>query len=374
MSDGLTLAAVGDIAFNGGYDEIAGTERANSIFANVREQLQADLLIGNLEAVLIADRPRNPPWRFCMRGAPAFAEILARSGFKVLSLAGNHTMDYGWDAVAETVAACTRVGILTPGVGKNETEARQPALLKIKGKKVAVLSYCSIHVGIHLYATADKPGVAPGREEAVVEDVRKAKVENDIVIVCLHWGDEYVRYPKPAQRDLAKKALEAGADAVLGHHPHVLQGMERAGNGFIAYSLGNFVFANEIWKGVSKEGNAFSWPFVLIEDARRTTILRATFEAGAPPRLEWRGAHLHEDLTVRPDRDAEPAIKKLSRWFGSGSLYPIYWAVRFFPTRLYTQYRQNYRSRDFRKIRPRHLKDLWKTLVHELQQFRGAKS
>lgn len=373
MKPALQIAAVGDLAFNGGYDAIASTESAQKLFAPVRELFQSDLLIGNLEAVLIPKRPADPPWRFCMRGAPEYAQVLAAAGFKVLTLAANHTMDYGWTAVEQTLNLLRPLGIQAPGAGKNLAEARRPASLSINGTPVAVLAYCDIHVGIHLYATEKEPGVAPARLEWIVEDVRAARRAHDIVIVCLHWGDEYVHHPKPAQRAMARAIAAAGAQLVIGHHPHVLQGTERVGKALLAYSLGNFVFSNEIWQGKNRQGQPFAWPFRLTESARQSAVLKATVsEQGVEAAAFW-PVRLQPDLTLAAAGNAPALIKKRSRGFAWGALYPLYWAVRFFPSRLRTQYRQNFSHRNWSKLRPHHLKGIWHVILHEVQQLRGAK-
>jgi hypothetical protein len=367
------VAAVGDISFNGGYDQLARTAGAAEVFTAVAAEMRADLLLGNLEAVLVSDRPSDPPWRFCMRGAPEYVPVLRTAGFHVLTLACNHAMDHGWTALEETKQALHRNGIVTAGAGRNLEEARRPASLTVNGSRVAVLAYCSIHVGIHLYATKDEPGIAYADPNHMVQDVRRCRKDHDVVIVCVHWGDEYVRYPKPGQRRLARKLAEAGADLVFGHHPHVLQGWETIGRSAVAYSLGNFVFSDEIWRGKDKSGQAFDWPFILTEDARQSAVFQARLGESGVADIRWAPVYLGKDLRLTGKGMASEIVAQRSRWFRLGWFFNIVWLFPFIGTRIASQYRQNFRGRDLTKLRPRHVRELWSALAHELQQLRGAR-
>jgi hypothetical protein len=308
-----------------------------------------------------------------MRGAPEYADVLARTGFRVLSFAGNHTMDYGWQAVQETMHRLAAVGVLTVGAGVDLAAARKPVVVEVRGLSIAVLSYCSVNVGVPLYAAEDRPGVAYADPEWIKEDVIKARRDSDIVIVCLHWGDEFVGFPRPEQREMAREILEAGAHLVLGHHPHVLQGIERIGKGVAAYSLGNFVFSDEDWRGTDRKGHSFVWPFRLSSDCRQSAIFRATVSREQVADAKIDPAYLGPDLKVIPGGRGRELVARRSRPLALNALYPAYWACRFFIARFAAQYWQNYRHRDPANIRPRHVKSLLKTLRHEFQHFRGVK-
>ena len=136
-----------------------------------------------------------------------------------------------------------------PGWGENIFEARRPRILEIKGVKVAFLAYTEVGEGFtytrvpHQWAaTPELPGAAPVRADFLRQDVKTARGEADLVIVSMHWGKEYDHRPTDFQKALGRIAMDAGADLVIGHHPHVIQGIEFRGRGVIAYSLGNFVF------------------------------------------------------------------------------------------------------------------------------------
>jgi poly-gamma-glutamate synthesis protein (capsule biosynthesis protein) len=153
-------------------------------------------------------------------------------------------MDFGGEALLETFRHLSSNGIAWIGAGENVSEARKMALYSVKGKKIAFLGY-SLTQPIEFFADKNRPGTAPGYEKLVASDIKSARQQADYVIVSFHWGKEATDTVQPYQRDTAHKAIEAGADVIIGHHPHVLQGIEHYKNGLIFYSLGNFVFASK---------------------------------------------------------------------------------------------------------------------------------
>lgn len=205
-----------------------------------------------------------------VRRDPECAEAYKLANFDVISTAGNHTGDWGPEAAIDTVETLNNLGIATIGSGKDIEEARKSALFEKKGIKVAFLGYAS-DILPQYWATEEQAGVAPVRahtfyepyeyqpgapprvitvpyEEDVQqmqEDIRKAKRISDCVVVSIHWGVHFVPKPLPDYQPIvAKAAIEAGADVILGHHPHCLQGIEAIkrdnDTGIAFYSLGNF--------------------------------------------------------------------------------------------------------------------------------------
>jgi poly-gamma-glutamate synthesis protein (capsule biosynthesis protein) len=160
-----------------------------------------------------------------------------------MTLANNHTGDYGPGALVETVEALERHGILPLGAGRDGERASRFLVFEHGSSRVriAVLAFSNM-LPAAFYADADRPGTNAARPEAIARDVAAARAEADVVIVALHFGDEWSATPSKTQRKVARMAVDAGADLVVGHHPHVLQGLERRGRALIAYSLGNFLF------------------------------------------------------------------------------------------------------------------------------------
>jgi poly-gamma-glutamate synthesis protein (capsule biosynthesis protein) len=202
---------------------------------------QADLVVGNLECVLGGgghqlDKP------FTFRGADGSAPLL-RKYFHAVSLANNHSGDFGPGGITETMQILKAANLPYFGAGKNIREACSPLILESKGQTLALLGYNEFRA-TNYAATEDQAGSAPLEPAKVLQDIRQTKAVNPnaIVIPYLHWGEELVSIPRADQTVLAKQMIDAGASAVIGAHPHVVQTVDYCRNCPIAYSLGNFVF------------------------------------------------------------------------------------------------------------------------------------
>jgi poly-gamma-glutamate synthesis protein (capsule biosynthesis protein) len=176
------------------------------------------------------------------RAQPGSLFSLKHAGFNMISLANNHMTDHGATALEETLDALKLLDLHYVGAGNNREQAYAPAIIEKKGWKVAFLAYADPIWSV-VEAGTD-PGVAHLREDEILGALNKLREDRsaDIIIVSLHWGEEYSHRPFPAQRSLAKRIIEAGADAIIGHHPHVMQGVEWHQGKPILYSLGNFAF------------------------------------------------------------------------------------------------------------------------------------
>lgn len=200
----------------------------------------ADLTIGNLEGP-ISERGKKIGSIYSFRADPKVIEGLSFAGFDVLSLANNHMFDWGRDAISDTVSLLNDAGIKTVGAGRNEVEANEPVITNLKNAKVVVLSFTNLYPK-NLWANGDVPGISRFIEDEIKEKIIKIRSEADIVIISIHWGDEYKTEANDYQKKFGRELIDAGADIVVGHHPHVREEIEQYKNGWIAYSLGNFVF------------------------------------------------------------------------------------------------------------------------------------
>jgi poly-gamma-glutamate synthesis protein (capsule biosynthesis protein) len=240
----IVINAVGDIMLAGSGTQTFKRVGYDYPFAATTAELRTgDITIGNLESP-IASRGKefvNKKYRF--RSAPQAAAALKNAGFSIVTLANNHMMDFGRTALVETRQHLDRAGISYAGAGESLYEARKSAIITVKGIKVAFLAY-SLTLPEEFYATAGQPGTAPGYFRFYREDIAEARTVADYVVVSFHWGAESREIPNPYQVTAAHRAIDAGADVVIGHHPHVLQGLERYKNGIIFYSLGNFAFGS----------------------------------------------------------------------------------------------------------------------------------
>lgn len=255
------LLAAGDLAPDrDDYDES---------YIATRDVLQAaDITFGQLETSFAERGVRLPQARHAVLARPDGAAALARGGFDVISMAGNHVLDWGNDAFFETKANLEVAGLKVVGAGANIAEARQPVRITLgDGTKVAILAYSSI-LPHSYWADERRPGCAPMRAHTLYEqiehdqpgtparihsfphredlaaleaDIRAAKADADLVFVSLHWGIHFVRATiADYQRDVGRVAIAAGADAILGGHAHILKGCELIDGKPVFYSLCNF--------------------------------------------------------------------------------------------------------------------------------------
>lgn len=239
----LMVAAGGDVQGDRAVGSYIDAHGGPAALANVAPYLRsADLAFVNLEGP-ISDKGTKLVWKeYTFRSRLALAAGLASAGIDVVSTANNHAADCGPAAVLDTIARLDKVGIEHAGSGKDLSAARTPALIDTPAGRVAVLAFTDKFAS-GFAATADHAGVAPiGDGSKVLEAIAAARKKADYVIVSFHWGIEYDSQAAAYQRSLAHRCIDAGADLILGHHPHVIQGLEVYKDKLIAYSLGDFVF------------------------------------------------------------------------------------------------------------------------------------
>lgn len=257
----VTLVAVGDVMLARKVNRLMAVQGDTYPFARLGEEFEdADITFGNLESPLSVRGKALPGKGICFRARPEMAGELARQGFDVLSIANNHALDYDATAFLDTRDALRGAGIKPVGGGANIGEARQLVVLERKGLRLGFLAYTDMaDLFFHpqyprrFRATPDLAGVAPLVEEDIKEDIAANRDKVDILIVSLHWGTEYSQVPTAEQRRMARELVDTGADIILGHHPHVLQGIEVYKDGLIAYSLGNFIFDQD-HKLITRQG------------------------------------------------------------------------------------------------------------------------
>jgi len=239
----LVLAAVGDINLGDGPGAAIDAFGVGYPWASVGPRLRAaDLAFGNLECA-VSTRGAQQEKAFTFRGRPSSLAAAARlGGMDVLNLANNHSGDFGATALLDTLRYVRANGMVGVGAGVDEAAAYRPAIVERLGLRVAFVGFSTIEP-FAFRAVGGRPGSAWGFADRVRRSVRAAAAQADVVIATFHWGIERDFVASAQQRSLAAVALSAGATAVLGAHPHVLQPIRRPRPGrLIAYSLGNFVF------------------------------------------------------------------------------------------------------------------------------------
>ena len=253
----LVLRFVGDIMLDRG---VAFHIQKNGSdwkwpFLNIAKELQeTDFLFGNLESI-ISDKGKRVGSIYSFRANPLAIEGLQFAGFDMLSVANNHSFDYGRIGFEDSLSRLKEAGIVYGGVRE------------VKGTKIVVLAYTTL--GSPLWN--DVPWIDLNRIDQLQTDIARAKTLGDIVIVSFHWGDEYITTPNDFQKILGRTAIDAGANIVVGHHPHVVQPLEQYKNGWIAYSLGNFVFDQNFSEETMRGA-------ILRADVRNNAIQNAVLE------------------------------------------------------------------------------------------------
>jgi poly-gamma-glutamate synthesis protein (capsule biosynthesis protein) len=269
----MTLVAGGDVFFGRDVGQLLLVKAELDPFEEVRDLLAgADLRFANLECQLsdqggVTEHPDN---HLVFTGPPSGADALKRAGFEIVSLANNHMWDYGKDALFETFANLERVGVEYVGAARERERAYGPVLVERGGLRLAFLAVTDIWNQGHLRNHVAREFVAMADAGLLTEEVKAVRAKADFVIVSYHGGSEYMEEPTQFTRAVVKAAIDAGADIVIGHHPHVVQGIAWYQGKPILYSLGNFTMG---WKG------EFPW-------GRFGYLARIGLERGRTPAVE----------------------------------------------------------------------------------------
>lgn len=332
-NEDILFYAVGDIA--------PSRPDPDSLFVDVSETINdADIAFCQLE-ICITDRgERLPQVRHTDRTGPEAARAIRRAGFDVVSFASNHCMDWGQQGLFDTIEALEKADLQVVGVGANIGAAREPVVITCKGRRIAFLAYSSI-LPMCYWAEDDRPGCAPMRAwtryeqietdqpgtpsrihtfpnkddlAALQGDIRQAKQQADLVFVSLHWGIHFI----PAviadyQTDVAHAAIDAGADAILGHHAHILKGFETYEGKPVFYSLCNFAVDLHMDKAHAESKGFreiqklhpdwqpdFDSSYNFPGDSRRTVIARFEISEGSLAKVSL--------LPVYVDKQSRPEI------------------------------------------------------------------
>ena len=232
----FTLVAVGDIMLDRWVGEKIKRDGASRILEEVRDELRSgDLAFANLESPLSTVGPHAP--KACVfRADPAAVEVLMDGGFNIVSVANNHTLDAGVAGLMQTLDHLELAGIAWAGAARERERSWKPTLFEVSGLTVGFVACTDLSFQHGSWCKVD------AEMTEFAEHLRAAKSRCDLLVVSIHWGNEYQNVPTGRQKDVARAAIDAGADLIIGHHPHVLQGVGEYRGAPILYSTGNFVF------------------------------------------------------------------------------------------------------------------------------------
>ena len=322
------ILATGDVG--------ARRDDLSSIFRGCRELLASgDLTFGQLETTVSARGAVVPNARLAMRSEPDMAKAAREAGYGVMSFAGNHCLDWGYEAFDDTLAQARGAGLTLCGAGNNLDEARRPVFADAGDVRVAIVAASSI-LPEGYAADERKPGCAPLRAHTVYEQIEHdqpgtparirtypnradlaamcdsihtASAQADIVLVSIHWGIHMTEAViADYQRIAARALIDAGAHAIIGHHPHILKGVEFYRGRPIFYSLGNFAIEQpHVWDPAILETASFkhlvslnpSWnlgtSYMLPEKTRLTGVAKLICNAGGLKEVRFAPAYIADD-------------------------------------------------------------------------------
>jgi len=243
----ITLLAIGDVMLGGNVGKTVDQKGDAFLFNQLKKKRkEADLLFINLEMIFSDSNPsflRHAHESF--RVSDKRIKTLKFMGVDIVNIGTNHIKDFGNESIEKTIKILDSSGIKHISGGINEVESRKPSIINKNSIKLGFLGYCKIG---EYTASDETSGAAPLIPEKIYQDITNIRKDVDFVILSLHWGTELSEYPSPEQVEMSHSFIEKGADIILGHHPHIIQGIEEYKNGIIFYSLGNFIFDNTAGK------------------------------------------------------------------------------------------------------------------------------
>lgn len=244
VTDSVSVTITGDILLDRGVRKVIEQKGTDAVFSPFVDSVfqSSDIVIGNLECP--ATKIKEPSFKqFIFRAEPEWLFTLKRHGITHLNLANNHSVDQGRAGLVDTRENVVSAGIIPIGAGRTMEEAARPVLLTSSPRKVYVLA--SLQLALENFAyLCEKPSVSQEDFDTLVERVRhlRSSEPDSYIIVTLHWGGEHTLQPVTIQRVRAHQLIDAGADALIGHHTHTLQTIEEYKGKPIYYSIGNFIF------------------------------------------------------------------------------------------------------------------------------------
>ncbi|MDM5188108.1 CapA family protein [Bacillus sp. DX4.1] len=258
----ITLTFSGDTMFDWQLRPVIQSKGSDYPFEHVKKEIKkADFSFVNLESTFTTRDKKYPGQLFWIKSDPSTLQTIKNMGYDIVNIGNNHTLDYGQDGLMDTISHVEELKLPYIGAGKNANDAYTAREVTVKGKKFKFLSFVRFIPEFNWVAGKDKPGVTNGYDiNLVTKTIKEQKKDADYMIVYMHWGVEKSNRPVDYQKQYVPQMVEAGADAIVGSHPHQLQGFEYYKKVPVAYSLGNFLFPDYV-KGHSAETGVLTMKF-----------------------------------------------------------------------------------------------------------------
>lgn len=307
----VSVLAVGDVMLSRGVAKQIQRTSVDYPYALLAEALHSgDIVFGNLETPIQAGYPVEDA-SLVFRADPGVEQGAAQAGFNILSVANNHSMNQGWSGLDSTLSLLQQAGIQAVGGGSDPDSAEAPVYTDKLGIRFAFLAYTDTTFTPDTYeASAQHGGLAFMQVDDMTKAVQEAKQHADVVLVSMHAGTEYTQDLTQPQIDFAHAAIDAGADVVLGQHPHVLQQVEEYKGKYIFYSLGNFVFDQQA-----------------DEATRDSVLLKLVFSATGLERIEYLPIHISDTFQPEITADPETVTNILDRLKAPTALSAVRWST-----------------------------------------------
>jgi len=242
----ITISMVGDMIFHGSVESYMKKHGEDFILEAYGPLMkESDIVLGNLETCISNRGEPMEDKEYTFRGKPEALKILKDNNFTAVSIANNHVLDFGTEAFLDTMKHLEKNGLLFAGGGRNKEEALKGAVVEKNGIRVGFLAFTKVVPSVEWYAGKNKPGIVGAykiHEKEFVKAIQDIKQVCDVLVVSVHWGQESSIVIREEEQYIARCMIDAGADIIMGHHPHVVQGIEIYKNKPIFYSLGNFIF------------------------------------------------------------------------------------------------------------------------------------
>ncbi len=242
----LVLSFAGDMMFDKSVAGFIKSKGADYVFQGYEKYLKSsDVVFGNLETALSNSGQPILDKEHTFRSNPQLADFMKKYNFTAMSLANNHSLDYGRSAFIDSMRYLKDKGISYGGGGHNKKEAIEGVVFERKGLDIGFIAFTGVVPSVDWYATEKRPGIIGAykvHEAEVLSAVANLDSRCDVLVVSVHWGKEGSTAVRKQETELAHKLVDAGADVVMGHHPHVVQSFELYKDKLIMYSLGNFIF------------------------------------------------------------------------------------------------------------------------------------